>query len=197
MTAWRVGAHYGIHVYEGDRPVATFHTVADARQAVRDHNAAEAPDSECYTLPNGECVAPNCKLHSQRREPTLRDICLHCGQPIHWEPSLTTGSGGWIHDVHRVGATAHIAAPSTQPADRPRSRDYELNSLVESYLHAASGGRPPPDNLLRKYMVDPEFHYLVQAAARNDLDLRAKLKATESRLDAELRKADELGLDGS
>jgi hypothetical protein len=23
----------------------------------------DAPDSECYTLPNGECVAPRCKLH--------------------------------------------------------------------------------------------------------------------------------------
>ena len=32
--AWRVGTHYAIHVYEGDRPVATFHTVADADRAV-------------------------------------------------------------------------------------------------------------------------------------------------------------------
>jgi hypothetical protein len=31
---WRVGQHYGIHVYEDQRPVATFHTVADARRAV-------------------------------------------------------------------------------------------------------------------------------------------------------------------
>lgn len=37
-SSWRVGSHYGIHVYEGDRPVATFHTVADAKQAVSDHN---------------------------------------------------------------------------------------------------------------------------------------------------------------
>lgn len=35
---WRVGEHYGIHVYEGDRPVATFHTVADAKRAVAEHN---------------------------------------------------------------------------------------------------------------------------------------------------------------
>jgi hypothetical protein len=38
---WRVGAHYGIHVYEPiedsdiDRPVATFHTALDAAYAVR------------------------------------------------------------------------------------------------------------------------------------------------------------------
>lgn len=43
MAHWRVGQHYRIHVYETgegdghdgtDRPVATFHTAADARLAV-------------------------------------------------------------------------------------------------------------------------------------------------------------------
>lgn len=46
---WRVGQHYGIHVYEDngdepsdlDRPVATFHTALDAVDAVRAHNLAE------------------------------------------------------------------------------------------------------------------------------------------------------------
>lgn len=37
---WRVGNHYGIHVYEGDRPVATFHQPEDAAQCVRDRAAA-------------------------------------------------------------------------------------------------------------------------------------------------------------
>jgi hypothetical protein len=37
---WRVGEHYGIHVYEGDRPVATFHNSRDAYAAVDAHNAA-------------------------------------------------------------------------------------------------------------------------------------------------------------
>lgn len=32
--SWRVGEHYGIHVYEGDRPVATFHQALDAEIAV-------------------------------------------------------------------------------------------------------------------------------------------------------------------
>lgn len=31
---WRVGEHYGIHVYEGDRPVATFHAPEDAELCV-------------------------------------------------------------------------------------------------------------------------------------------------------------------
>lgn len=30
MGEWRVGNHYKIHVYEASRPVATFHTAADA-----------------------------------------------------------------------------------------------------------------------------------------------------------------------
>jgi len=35
---WRIGKHYGIHVYEGDRPVATFHRAEDAMVAVIAHN---------------------------------------------------------------------------------------------------------------------------------------------------------------
>ena len=31
---WRVGSHYGIHVYAGDVPVATFHRAEDALRAV-------------------------------------------------------------------------------------------------------------------------------------------------------------------
>jgi len=52
---WRVGQHYGIHVYECtsdeasdlDRPIATFHTALDAVEAVQAHNLVEelsAPD---------------------------------------------------------------------------------------------------------------------------------------------------------
>lgn len=32
---WRVGSHYGIHVYKEEIPVATFHTVEDAVLAVK------------------------------------------------------------------------------------------------------------------------------------------------------------------
>lgn len=39
---WRVGRHFGIHVYEGDVPVATFHTAEDAALAVYAVNQAEA-----------------------------------------------------------------------------------------------------------------------------------------------------------
>lgn len=42
VTPWRVGRHYGIHVYEGDRPVATFLTVFDARLAVEAFNSTRA-----------------------------------------------------------------------------------------------------------------------------------------------------------
>ena len=38
---WRVGEHYGIHVYAGDRPVATFHRADDAARAVAAVNALE------------------------------------------------------------------------------------------------------------------------------------------------------------
>lgn len=41
---WRVGQHYSIHVYEDDRPVATFHTMEDAQLAVDAVNKERADD---------------------------------------------------------------------------------------------------------------------------------------------------------
>lgn len=40
---WRVGRSYDIHVYAGDRPVATFHRPEDAYRAVQ---AANSPTEE-------------------------------------------------------------------------------------------------------------------------------------------------------
>lgn len=37
---YRVGTHYGIHVYQGDRPVATFHDPDEAQAFVDAMNAA-------------------------------------------------------------------------------------------------------------------------------------------------------------
>ena len=36
---WRVGSHYKVHVYQGERPVATFHDPADAARAVAAANS--------------------------------------------------------------------------------------------------------------------------------------------------------------
>lgn len=48
---WRVGEHYGIHVYDGDRPVATFHRAEDAAEVVAAHNEVvaqrESADDPC------------------------------------------------------------------------------------------------------------------------------------------------------
>jgi hypothetical protein len=43
---WRVGNHYGIHVYEDQRPVATFHLEEDARRCVAAVNGAAPPERE-------------------------------------------------------------------------------------------------------------------------------------------------------
>ena len=40
MRQYRVGRHYGIHVYQGDRPVATFVDPEEARAFVEAANAA-------------------------------------------------------------------------------------------------------------------------------------------------------------
>lgn len=42
---WRIGSHYGIHVYEGDAPIATFHTALDAKRAVDAVNGSLATDA--------------------------------------------------------------------------------------------------------------------------------------------------------
>ena len=39
---WRVGQYYSIHVYEGERPVATFHRQEDALAAVEAMNRLAA-----------------------------------------------------------------------------------------------------------------------------------------------------------
>lgn len=41
-TRWRIGNHYDVHVYEHDRPVATFHDAQDAARAVAAVNGATA-----------------------------------------------------------------------------------------------------------------------------------------------------------
>lgn len=41
---WRVGDTYAIHVYEDNRPVATFLKPLDATQAVLDHNNRDSAD---------------------------------------------------------------------------------------------------------------------------------------------------------
>lgn len=43
---WRVGEHYGIHVYAGDRPVGTFHDPADALRAVTAVNERTTDESD-------------------------------------------------------------------------------------------------------------------------------------------------------
>jgi hypothetical protein len=60
---WRVGSHYGIHVYEitnsepgtenDDRPVATFHTAQDARNAVAAFNKSTESASAATQSPVG------------------------------------------------------------------------------------------------------------------------------------------------
>lgn len=54
---WRVGEHYGIHVYEVDpdgavdRPVGTFHRPVDAAMAVVAVNRGVVPDEEFVLMP--------------------------------------------------------------------------------------------------------------------------------------------------
>lgn len=44
-SEWRVGNHYGIHVYEDGRPIATFHRAEDAVRAVAAVNECEPAGS--------------------------------------------------------------------------------------------------------------------------------------------------------
>lgn len=51
---WRVGQHYGIHVYEGDRPVATFHRAEDAAAAVEARAQVQRAAEVVDTWDDGE-----------------------------------------------------------------------------------------------------------------------------------------------
>lgn len=47
---WRIGTSYGIHIYEGDSPIATFHFKTDALLAVEAYNAKEFPNETIEKL---------------------------------------------------------------------------------------------------------------------------------------------------
>lgn len=59
MTAWRVGSHYGIHIYDGDTPVATALTPDYAAQIVADHNINEDEERELVETALGAADAGN------------------------------------------------------------------------------------------------------------------------------------------
>lgn len=53
-ASWRIGEHYQIHVYEGERPVATFHAVVDAKRAVDAVNSLD--DFRVKLVEAAECI---------------------------------------------------------------------------------------------------------------------------------------------
>lgn len=65
-VAWRIGNHYGIHVYEGDRPVATFHSADDAARAVAAVNAAPAPSRPADREEIGDIIFDHVFGHLKR-----------------------------------------------------------------------------------------------------------------------------------
>lgn len=88
---WRVGQHYQIHVYEGDRPVATFHTAIDAWQAVRDHNAAA---DLCEAVERADVPAPSqdepCASCGHYHEPGV--LCLSVNRHLDCDCPARGGS---------------------------------------------------------------------------------------------------------
>lgn len=50
----------------------------------------EPPDADCHTLPNGECVAPNCRLHGPAETDAERDARF---APLN---DATWGEGNWV-----------------------------------------------------------------------------------------------------
>lgn len=79
---WRVGNHYRIHVYEGDRPVATFHREEDAARAVE---AIGIFDRDPLVRKMGElstAIIRIRRIHRRWREPDSgREICVECKVP--------------------------------------------------------------------------------------------------------------------
>lgn len=75
---WRVGRHYGIHLYAGDVPVATTHTLADARLI-----AALGPDFAKQVVSLLRSVA---KRHEWRGAPATDgmnfDWCYWCSSEV-------------------------------------------------------------------------------------------------------------------
>jgi hypothetical protein len=67
---WRVGRHYPIHVYEGDRPVGTMLTATDAARAVAavNNGGLHAPPTERALLQQLIAVTANGQLWPSRAD---------------------------------------------------------------------------------------------------------------------------------
>ena len=61
---YRKGNHFAhVHNAEVARLIVADEVLWPHGIGASESGKDDAPDSECYTLPNGECVAPVCKLH--------------------------------------------------------------------------------------------------------------------------------------
>ena len=89
---WRVGRHYGIHVYAGDRPVATFHNAEDADSAVRAHNAASSPTPPARDSGRDEAreaVARWLREKVVKRDKIITDL-------LEWDREHPMNREGWL-----------------------------------------------------------------------------------------------------
>jgi hypothetical protein len=66
MAEWRVGKHYGVHLYEGEVPLGTMLTADLARQVARDHNTAQVL-AEQYMALNSEVQRQRVELYQIRK----------------------------------------------------------------------------------------------------------------------------------
>lgn len=92
---WRVGEHYGIHVYDGNRPVATFHTEEDARRCVAAVTAQEPRPALYVNHPRTEPVAGDVVRDEDGDLWTLVDRSAY-GELRAWHWSTTASK--WLHN---------------------------------------------------------------------------------------------------
>lgn len=134
MAAWRVGRHYNIHVYEGERPVATFHSPDDARRCVEAVNTSAVSMREMAAKVAEACeIDPRGMLSGTRMEAVHNGACRDIAHAIRAipldAPAPDTSSGELLEKLHE----AIDRLPGAEPR-KPAPADNNLQAELEKHV---------------------------------------------------------------
>lgn len=125
MSEWRIGNHYKIHVYEGNRPIAAFHRPEDAAIAVADHNR---PFRRYGGTRSGPVLRTLADLITRQQDWTVREMMDGLAERgIAAPPKQVFNAIGYMTrkgELQRVGHGTYLcpSGPRRNPSDEhPRA----------------------------------------------------------------------------
>jgi hypothetical protein len=203
VRPWRVGQHYGIHVYADDRPVATFFRADEAERAVNLHNAALAtpapPADACDLTPEeaSSLVATLSRNGTRDRVEAVPEEVRSTGDEVSLDYSdmnrLARSAATLAKHRDLDGAPTDIRKLEVEVERLTRERD-ELKRSLERAEYLLSDLEEWEERTHREATVErltrerDEARRDAECMRGNADDIYAKLQAAEARL-ARVREA--------